>query len=96
MSEDTETWYQQAWRPACGFALAASTVFGTVGSVFLAALGIIYKDPTALSTITGLITGLAALFVPAGSISGIASYYRGQEKLAAASNTVTTDPATKG
>lgn len=74
---DKETWYQKAWRPFCGFAVAAGSFVGVIACAILFFQAILNKDPVALNAIPGLATSLAMILGVPGAAVGIAAWHRG-------------------
>lgn len=76
-NSDKEAWYQKAWRPFCGFSVAAGSFSGVVVCGLLFWRAIIDKDPTALNAIPGLATSMAMILGVPGAAVGIAAWHRG-------------------
>lgn len=76
-NSDKEQWYQKAWRPVCGFAVAAGSFMGVMVCGLLFWRAIIDKDPTALNAIPGLATSMAMILGVPGAAVGIAAWHRG-------------------
>jgi hypothetical protein len=73
-----EAWYQKAWRPANGFAVAIGSLFATVGACYLCYVGIIQKDPSAIAAIPQLATSISLILAVPGAAVGIAAWHRGR------------------
>lgn len=76
-NSDKESWYQKAWRPACGFAVAIGSFAGVLGTIILLILGIFYGKPEAINAIPQLAMAIAAILAVPGAAVGIAAWNRG-------------------
>lgn len=81
LNSANEAWYQKAWRPANGFAVAAGSYTGVVFTCILFSQAIYYKDLTALNAIPQLAMALAAILAVPGAAVGITAWKRSVEKL---------------
>lgn len=86
-----ETWYEKAWRPACGFAVAIGSVIGVVGITYLGYKGI--SNPAALNIIPSLSSSLVLLLGVPGAATGIAAWHKGVQQVEATKGTVETNIA---
>ena len=82
----SEHFVQYAWRPIWGFASAAAFLFVSLLFCFLAYVAIIQRQPEALKMVPELISAFSMLFATPAAILGVASYWRGKEKLSKSSN----------
>lgn len=73
-----EAWYQKAWRPANGFAVALGSFCAVIGACILTAQAIANKDPSALNAIPQLATSIALILGVPGAAVGIAAWHRGK------------------
>lgn len=73
-----EAWYQKAWRPANGFAVALGSLCGVIGACLLFYRAIVQRDATALNAIPQLATSLALILGVPGAAVGIAAWHRGK------------------
>lgn len=76
-NSDKEAWYQKAWRPANGFAVAAGAFAGVIAVCCLGFVAIKTKDPAALNMIPALATAIAMILAVPGAAVGIAAWHRG-------------------
>jgi hypothetical protein len=76
-----EKWPQYSWRPYWGF--VSATAFGAcvVYILVLMHIAIIGKQMEALRAIPDLVTAMVLLFGIPGGILGVASWFRGKQKM---------------
>lgn len=79
-NSDKETWYQKAWRPANGFAVALGSFAGVLAVCWLGYQAIKTKDPTALNMIPALSLAIAGILAVPGAAVGIAAWHRGMQQ----------------
>jgi roadblock/LC7 domain-containing protein len=72
---------QRWWRPANGYAVAAGSFAGVIGSVGLFAYGIVTNNPQAISQIPVLASALATILAVPGAAVGITAWQRSREKI---------------
>jgi len=77
-----EAWYQKAWRPACGFAVATGSFMAVyfVCRLFADALAGPDNIATVVSVIPQLATSVAMILGVPGAATGIAAWHRGMQK----------------
>lgn len=76
-----EAWYQKAWRPANGFAVAAGSFVAVIFTCILFAQAVWFKDPAAINAIPALATAIAMILAVPGAAVGITAWKRSVEKL---------------
>lgn len=76
-----DKWWVSGWRPAIGFATAISFTFISALFCFLAYKAIILQQPEALKQLPDLLSAFSLLFATPAGILGVASYWRGKEKI---------------
>lgn len=72
-----DTWYQKAWRPINGFAVAAGSFVGTVAVCLLALQALYLHDTAALNVIPQLASSIALILAVPGAAVGIAAWHKG-------------------
>jgi hypothetical protein len=90
-----EAWYQKAWRPACGFAVALGSFSGVVGTIILLILGIFYGKPEAIAAIPQLAMAIAAILAVPGAAVGITAWKRGDMQIEETRGKIAASAATK-
>lgn len=75
-----EEWYQKAWRPANGFAIATGSFVAVFFTCILFWRAITAKDLGAISAIPQLAAAIAMILSVPGAAVGIAAWHRGVEK----------------
>lgn len=78
---EPETWYQKAYRPACGFAVAAGAFVGIIAITSITLVAVIKGDSIALSAVPGLATSMAMILGVPGAAVGIAAWHRGVQQV---------------
>lgn len=78
---DSEHWLQYSWRPIWGLVSAAAFFVVCVLFCYLAYLAIIEGDQEALRMVPDLVSSFTMLFAIPGGILGVASFWRGKEKI---------------
>jgi hypothetical protein len=81
-NSDKESWYQKAWRPACGFSVALGSFAAVAFVCYLFYVAIIGHDTTALPLVPQLASAVALILGVPGAAVGIAAWHRGREKIA--------------
>jgi len=82
----TEAWYQKAWRPANGFAVAIGSLASVLYAGYLFYIGTALHDPNAISMVPTLATSVATILAVPGAAVGIAAWHRGKQKIVEAQN----------
>lgn len=82
----TEAWYQKAWRPANGFAVAIGSLASVLYAGYLFYIGTAMHDPSAISMVPTLATSVATILAVPGAAVGIAAWHRGKQKIVEAQN----------
>jgi roadblock/LC7 domain-containing protein len=79
-----EAWYQKAWRPACGFAVATGSWISVItccGIVFyMLRRGGLDQLPAALSIISQFASSISIILGIPGAAVGIAAWHRGKRQ----------------
>ncbi len=79
-----EAWYQKAWRPACGFAVASGSWIAAIISCYIfysvIKLGGLTQIPTALSVISQFANSVATILAIPGAAVGISAWHRGKRQ----------------
>ena len=78
-----ESWYQKAWRPANGFAVALGAFLSVLATCWLFYVALTGKDTNALSVIPQLASSVALILGVPGAAVGIAAWHRGVAKVEA-------------
>lgn len=81
-SSASEAWYQKAWRPANGFAVALGSFLSVLATCWLFYLGLVQHDMTALNIVPQLASSVALILGVPGAAVGIAAWHRGVQKVA--------------
>ena len=81
-----ESWYQKAWRPANGFAVALGAFMSVLATCWLFYLALVDKDTNALSVIPQMASSVALILGVPGAAVGIAAWHRGVQKTIEAQN----------
>lgn len=76
----SEHWVQYTWRPFIGFCVGISLLGGVVIAI-AAYVGLLLGKPEGMATLPAILGALAGINTTALPILGIASYFRGKEKL---------------
>lgn len=85
-NSDKEVWYQKAWRPANGFSIALSSFVSVVFICILFYRALSGSGPNVaqvIAIIPQLATAIATILAVPGAAVGIASWWRGKQKVAA-------------
>lgn len=81
-NSDKEAWYQKAWRPVCGFAVAIGSLLSIAFIFFLfwsalTSTNAAVKVSEVISVIPGLASALALILGIPGAAVGISAWHRG-------------------
>lgn len=76
----SEHWMQYTWRPFIGYCVGISTLGGVVICIG-AYIAMLLGKPEGMANLSAILTALAGLNATTLPILGIASYFRGKEKL---------------
>lgn len=79
-NSQNETWYQKAWRPACGFAVAIGSLFAVVMLCIAFILSIFYGKPELMAAMPAFASALALILAPPGAACGIAAWHKGMQQ----------------
>lgn len=79
-NSDKEAWYQKAWRPANGFAVAIGSLFAVIVLCIAFVLGLFYGKGEMIAQLPVLASSLALILGVPGTAVGIAAWHRGKEK----------------
>lgn len=85
----SEAWYQKAWRPANGFAVALGSFMSVGATCWLFYLGLVDHDMSALNVVPQLATSVATILAVPGAAVGIAAWHRGKMQVAQAEHSQT-------
>lgn len=79
-----EAWYQKAWRPACGFSVAAGSFAAVLFVCALFYQALISGDiASTVSVVPSLASAIALILGVPGAAVGIAAWHRGRQKITA-------------
>ena len=85
-ASDKEAWYQKAWRPANGFAVAIGSLASVLFVCYLFYVSIVHPNASVnmasvISVIPQLATSVAMILSVPGAAVGIAAWHRGVQKV---------------
>lgn len=84
VNSEKESWYQKAWRPACGFAVALGSFAAVVGTVWAFFEALAHGKADMLAQVPNMATSVAIILGAPGAAVGIASWHRGMRQREAA------------